>query len=106
MCPNVPPTGFLDFEEIAASMNMTKSDDATPEQVIVPLPPPHPSLTHPPIPPIPSSLSLEQEATRQEFINSHIKRFDSDGDGKVSYAEGWGAFNKRMVEMVTHKQEL
>jgi len=71
--------GMLDFEEIAASMNMTKSADATPEQ----------------------------EATRQEFINSHIKRFDTDGDGKVSYAEGWGAFNKRMVELVTmDKAEL
>lgn len=71
-----------------------------------PSPRPTPPSPTPPIPPIPSSLSLEQEATRQEFINSHIKRFDSDGDGKVSYAEGWGAFNKRMVEMVTHKQEL
>lgn len=70
--------GMLDFEEIAASMNMTKSAEAT----------------------------AEQEATRQEFINSHIKRFDADGDGKVSYAEGWGAFNKRMVELVSHKQEL
>ena len=81
--PRVPahraPQGMLDFEEIAASMNMTKSADATPEQ----------------------------EATRQEFINSHIKRFDTDGDGKVSYAEGWGAFNKRMVELVTmDKAEL
>ena len=60
-------------------LNMTKSAEATPEQ----------------------------EATRVEFINSHIKRFDTDGDGKVSYAEGWGAFNKRMVELVTmDKAEL
>jgi Ca2+-binding EF-hand superfamily protein len=70
--------GMLDFDEIAASMNMTKTDEAT----------------------------AEQEQTRHDFIESHIKRFDADGDGKVSYAEGWGAFNKRMVELVSHKQEL
>ena len=35
-------------------------------------------------------------------------RADKNSDGKVSYAEGWGAFNRRMVEMVEspHKAEL
>ena len=72
--------GKLDFEEIAASMNMTKAEGAT----------------------------AEQEKARHDFIDGHIKRFDTDGDGKVSYAEGWGAFNRRMVEMVEspHKAEL
>ena len=69
--------GMLDFDEIAASMNMTFSESAAPEQ----------------------------ETTRRNFINSHIQRFDTDHDGKVSYAEGWGAFNKRMVEMV-NKEDL
>ena len=59
----------------------------------------------------PDALKLteaEQEKARHDFIDGHIKRFDTDGDGKVSYAEGWGAFNRRMVEMVEspHKAEL
>ena len=72
--------GMLDFDEIAASMNMTKAADATDEQ----------------------------EDARRKFIQGHIDRFDTNHDGKVSYSEGWGAFNRRMVEMVNeqHKAEL
>jgi len=70
--------GLLDFGEIATSMNMGSAADAAPAQ----------------------------EAARRQLIDLHIERFDANHDGKVSYAEGWGAFNRRMVELVSHKTEL
>ena len=71
--------GLLDFGEIATSMNMGSSAVAA---------------------------APAQEAARRQLIDAHIERFDADRDGKVSYAEGWGAFNRRMVELVSHKTEL
>ena len=71
--------GLLDFGEIATSMNMGSSAVA---------------------------VHHAQEAARRQLIDAHIERFDADRDGKVSYAEGWGAFIRRMVELVSHKTEL